>query len=140
MVLESEMAASFCPYFPKEMLEIIFSWLPADSLIRFKRVNKFWYDLIRDLIKDKKKHLHNLSNNESSASLVFAPTTTVTPQSALDTEGCCSPHLVMIMKTAVLVPSLNFSTFHLLGVGGSIGRLFVIVMGSFVWLGIIAGM
>lgn len=67
---------TFCPYFPKDVLEMIFSWLPADSLIRFKCVSRFWNDVIRDLIKDTEfvsKHLQNLNNTKSSTSLVLSP-------------------------------------------------------------------
>ncbi|PON83821.1 F-box domain containing protein [Trema orientale] len=64
---------------PDEVLEIIFLWVPAESLIRFECVSRSWYNLICALINDPAfvaKHLHNLNNNNnyyyySSASLVF---------------------------------------------------------------------
>ena len=51
---------------PEEVFEEIFSWLPPESLIRFKCVCKSWYSLITSLINDSDfvaKHLHNAHNN-----------------------------------------------------------------------------
>lgn len=64
---------SFFTYLPEEVIEIIFSKLPADSVLRFKCVNKSWYAFISALIKDPgfvTKNLHNAKNN-SSLSLIF---------------------------------------------------------------------
>ncbi|EXB45762.1 Putative F-box protein [Morus notabilis] len=55
---------------PEDVMIEIFSWLPADSLSRFRRVKKSWYTLISTLVKDPtfvKKHL----KNSKKASLVF---------------------------------------------------------------------
>ncbi|PON83563.1 F-box domain containing protein [Trema orientale] len=63
-------------HLPEGVLEVIFSWLPADSLVRFKCVNKSWYSLICALINDPSfvsKQLHN-TRNKSSASLLLTRT------------------------------------------------------------------
>lgn len=57
--------ARFCD-FPDGVLEEIMSWLPPESLERFKCVCKSWYVLINSLINDPKfvaKHLHNTTVN-----------------------------------------------------------------------------
>lgn len=51
---------------PEGVLEEILSWLPPESLIRFKCVCKSWYALINALINDPTfvaKHLHNATGN-----------------------------------------------------------------------------
>ncbi|PON44947.1 F-box domain containing protein [Trema orientale] len=64
-----------CYDLPEEVLVEIFSWLPTDSLIRFKCVSKSWYALISFLIKNPEfvsKHLRNIDNKISSSTcLVF---------------------------------------------------------------------
>lgn len=62
---------------PEDILQEIFSWLPAESLTRFKCVNKSWYASINSLLKNKefvkKKYLRNIDNKIlSSTSLVFS--------------------------------------------------------------------
>ena len=50
----------------EEVVEEIFSWLPPESLIRFKCVCKSWYYLVTSLINNPDivaKHLHNAHNN-----------------------------------------------------------------------------
>ncbi|PON70470.1 F-box domain containing protein [Parasponia andersonii] len=67
---------------PEEvLLEEIFSWLPPESLFRFKCVSKSWYALINSLIKNPEfvnKHLRNIENNILSpyTCLVFCCATT----------------------------------------------------------------
>lgn len=64
---------SFCNLLEEDVVEVIFSWLPADSLIRFKCVNKSCYSLISALINNPtfvSNHLHNTKNNKSSMSLL----------------------------------------------------------------------
>ena len=39
---------------PVDVLEQIFSWLPPESLIRFKCVNKSWYAHINSLMKNSR--------------------------------------------------------------------------------------
>ena len=59
------MGKSFC-HVPEEVVEEIFSWLPPESLIRFKCVCKSWCSLITSLFNDPvfvAKHLHNAHNN-----------------------------------------------------------------------------
>ncbi|XP_030502019.2 putative F-box protein At2g02030 [Cannabis sativa] len=63
---------SFCDL-PEEIIEKIMLWVPADSLVQSKVVNKFWYSLISGLINDPKfvsDHLL-IAKNQSSASLLF---------------------------------------------------------------------
>ncbi|PON51467.1 hypothetical protein TorRG33x02_311380, partial [Trema orientale] len=61
---------------PEEVLEEILSWVPPESLIRFKCVTKSWYAHINSLLKNPEfvnKHLHNLNNKISSSStLIFS--------------------------------------------------------------------
>ncbi|GMN53143.1 hypothetical protein TIFTF001_022289 [Ficus carica] len=55
---------------PDEVLEEILSWVPPESLIRFKCVSKSWNALINSLIKDSafvNKHLHNFHINPFSS-------------------------------------------------------------------------
>ncbi|PON97622.1 F-box domain containing protein [Trema orientale] len=57
-------------WMPEEMLYEIFSWLPPESLIRFKCVCKSWYSLITSIIKNPffvATHLGKAQNN------VFSP-------------------------------------------------------------------
>ncbi|PON34380.1 F-box domain containing protein [Trema orientale] len=52
-----------CSDLPEDVLEEIFSWLPPESLVRFKCVSKSWYALINFLIKNLEfvnKHLRNI--------------------------------------------------------------------------------
>ncbi|PON39062.1 F-box domain containing protein [Parasponia andersonii] len=62
-------------YMPEDVLAEIFSWLPPESLIRFKCVSKSWYALIKFLMKDSEfvnKHLRNIDKKlMSSTCLVF---------------------------------------------------------------------
>ncbi|XP_062120036.1 F-box/kelch-repeat protein At3g44120-like [Humulus lupulus] len=63
---------SFCDL-PKEIIETIMLWVPADSLVPCKSVNKFWYSLISAFINNPEfvaKHLL-FTKNQSSASLLF---------------------------------------------------------------------
>ncbi|XP_062120035.1 putative F-box protein At3g10430 isoform X2 [Humulus lupulus] len=63
--------ASFCDL-SNEIVENIMLWVPADSLVQFKRVNKFWYSLISDFINDPTfvaKHLL-ITKDQSSASVL----------------------------------------------------------------------
>ncbi|XP_062104483.1 F-box/kelch-repeat protein At3g23880-like [Humulus lupulus] len=58
---------TFCENFPDELLEEIMSWLPPDSLRRFKFVCKSWRVLITSFIKNPAfvdKHLANMKNNK----------------------------------------------------------------------------
>ncbi|XP_062074845.1 uncharacterized protein LOC133778841 [Humulus lupulus] len=64
--------ASFCDL-PSEIVEKIMLWVPADSLVQYKSVNKFWYSLISAFINDPEfvaKHLL-ITKNQSSTSLFF---------------------------------------------------------------------
>ncbi|KAF4364112.1 hypothetical protein F8388_003492 [Cannabis sativa] len=57
----------FCGNFPDELLEEIMSWLPPDSLRRFKCVCKSWRVLITSLIRNPEfvaKHLANMKNKK----------------------------------------------------------------------------
>ncbi|PON83826.1 F-box domain containing protein [Trema orientale] len=73
--------ANLFPYLPEELVEIIISRLPADSLVRFKCVNKAWYSYICARINDplfvaknlhyaKKKPSESLLLTRASASLL----------------------------------------------------------------------
>ncbi|KAM6571700.1 hypothetical protein CsatA_015780 [Cannabis sativa] len=59
----------------EELLVEVFSWLPAESLIRFKCVNKYWYGLITSLLKNSSfvhNHFRNLNSIcTSSSCMVF---------------------------------------------------------------------
>ncbi|XP_030500281.2 F-box/kelch-repeat protein At3g06240 [Cannabis sativa] len=58
---------------PKEIIEKIMLWAPADSVFQFKFVNKFWYSLISGLINNPEfvsKHLL-ITKNQSTTSLLF---------------------------------------------------------------------
>ncbi|EXB60968.1 Putative F-box protein [Morus notabilis] len=60
-------------HLPTEVVEEIMSWVPADELIRFKRVSKSWYGVISGLIDDPSfvaKHLRHTKMRFSS-SLIF---------------------------------------------------------------------
>ena len=64
--------ASFC-HLPKEVMEEIMLFVPADSLVQLKRVNKCWYSIISALINDTTfvaKHLL-ITRIQSSPSLLF---------------------------------------------------------------------
>ena len=63
---------------PSDMLEEICSWLPPESLMRFKCVNKTWYALINSLVKNPSfvnKHLRNIDKKilSSTSLLVYLP-------------------------------------------------------------------
>ncbi|KAM6555253.1 hypothetical protein CsatB_002272 [Cannabis sativa] len=62
----------FCDL-PKEIIENIMLWVPANSLVQYKVVNKFLYSLISGLINDPKFVSNHLliAKNQSSASLLF---------------------------------------------------------------------
>ncbi|PON36096.1 F-box domain containing protein [Parasponia andersonii] len=63
-----------CVDLPEEVMVEIMSWLPPDSLIRFKVVSKSWYAIIKFLINDSEfvaKHLSNMKNDMSSLALVY---------------------------------------------------------------------
>ncbi|XP_060971995.1 F-box protein CPR1-like [Cannabis sativa] len=62
----------FCDL-PKEIIENIMLWVPANSLVQSKVVNKFWYSLISGLINDPKFVSNHLliTKNQSSTSLLF---------------------------------------------------------------------
>ncbi|PON35983.1 F-box domain containing protein [Parasponia andersonii] len=72
--LSPQKTVSFSFHLSEELVVEIFSWLPPESLIRFKCVSKSWYALINGLITDPKfvaKHLHNIKKNMfSPASLI----------------------------------------------------------------------
>lgn len=64
--------ASLCRL-PKEVVEEIMLWVPTDSLVQFKCVNKYWYSLISALLNDPAfvaKHLL-ITKTKSSPSLLF---------------------------------------------------------------------
>ncbi|PON51469.1 hypothetical protein TorRG33x02_311400, partial [Trema orientale] len=70
------MAGSIICDLPEGALVEIFSWLPPESLMRFKCVSKSWYALINSVIKNPEfvnKHLHNVNtiSSSSTSSLVF---------------------------------------------------------------------
>ena len=59
---------------PVTVLMAICSWLPPESLIRFKYVCKSWYSFITDLINNPKfvtKHVHNAHNILSPKSFLI---------------------------------------------------------------------
>ena len=63
-----------CADLPEEVVVEIMSWLPPESLIRFKRVSKSWYALIRFLITDSTfvaKHFLNMKNDMSSVAFIY---------------------------------------------------------------------
>ncbi|PON35992.1 F-box domain containing protein [Parasponia andersonii] len=58
---------------PEEVLEVIMSWLPPDSLKRFKRVCKSWHVLINLLIENPgfvAKHLGNMKKKKLSSPFI----------------------------------------------------------------------
>ncbi|KAL5565988.1 hypothetical protein UlMin_029152 [Ulmus minor] len=63
-------------YLPQDLVVEIMSWLPPESLIQFKCVNKSWYSLITDLTNDPTfvaKHLLNQNNKLfSSTKIAFS--------------------------------------------------------------------
>lgn len=59
-----------CEYLPEEVLEEIMSWLPPESLKRFKSVCKLWYVLISSLMNNSAfvaKHLGNMKTRRLSS-------------------------------------------------------------------------
>ncbi|PON47165.1 F-box domain containing protein, partial [Trema orientale] len=77
VTIESLMARRCCDL-PEEVLVEIFSWVPPQSLIRFKCVSKSWYALINSLVKNPEfvnKHLRNVDDKvfSSATCLVFSP-------------------------------------------------------------------
>ncbi|GMN43384.1 hypothetical protein TIFTF001_012595 [Ficus carica] len=58
----------------------IMSWLPPESLLRSTCVQKSWYILIKDRIKDPKfvaKHLNHSKNESTASSLIFKSLTDI---------------------------------------------------------------
>ncbi|KAM6577884.1 hypothetical protein CsatB_029721 [Cannabis sativa] len=69
-----EMEMSFFCHLPKEVAEEIMLWVPADSLVRLKLLNKSWHSFISGLINDLEfvdRHLYITKNMPTSTSLVF---------------------------------------------------------------------
>ncbi|KAF4374980.1 hypothetical protein G4B88_004731 [Cannabis sativa] len=63
----------FCDL-PSEVVEKIMLLVPADSLVEFKSLNKFWYSCFSTFINDPKfaaKHLLNTKNQSSMSLLCF---------------------------------------------------------------------
>ncbi|EXB83235.1 hypothetical protein L484_011529 [Morus notabilis] len=61
---------------PEDAVQDIFLRLPADALVLFKRVSKYWYALICSLIKDPlfvSKNLQNFKHKSSSSLIIRRP-------------------------------------------------------------------
>ncbi|XP_062083330.1 putative F-box/LRR-repeat/kelch-repeat protein At1g11620 [Humulus lupulus] len=84
--------ASFCD-FPKEIVENIMVFVPADSLLQLKLVNKFCYSLISALINHPAFVANHLvtAKNQSSASLLFR-----TPYAHVDRRFIAFPLLTIL--------------------------------------------
>ncbi|KAL5565987.1 hypothetical protein UlMin_029151 [Ulmus minor] len=65
--------ASF-DYLPEDLVVEIMSWLPPESLLQIKFINKWFHHLFTTLIKEPPfvvKHLHNSNKNLSSSTSLF---------------------------------------------------------------------